>query len=231
MKRDFDWQQLGEIPDPFSAASPTLAPAPSAELRAAMGASPTRDRRRAWRLGALLIAIVYEVVAVGAYGLRPDVSTLPAWQLAVGFLVPAVAASLALGAAVGSGRRGLGETPGRLRAFTLGAAVLFGVAMWLALPHVGDSAFWPHALGCMITTAVLGAVPVAFAAWVMRRSVVAAAAWHMAAMGVACGALAASAIALVCANEDASHVLVGHGTSMLVFGVLGAIAGTRFARA
>lgn len=231
MKSDFDWQQLGEIPDPFSAPSTRPAPAPPPALRAAIGPSPTRDRFRASRLAALGIAVAYEVVAIGAFKLRPDVATLPLWQLVLGFLAPAVATSLALRAAVRGGTRGLGESPERLRALTLGAPVLFALAVWLALPHLGDSAFWPHALSCMITTAVLGGVPVAFAAWSMRRSVVASAAWRTAAMGVACGALAATAISLVCANEDAAHVLVGHGTAMLVLGALGAIAGSRLARA
>ena len=233
MKSDFDWQQLGEIPDPFAAAPATPVPdGPSGELRAAVGRpSPTRERLRSLRVAALVFALGYEVVAVLAYKLRPDVASRPVWQLALGLLVPAVAASLALGAAVGRGPHGLGESPQRLRTVTLGAPALFAAAMWIALPHSGDSAFWSHALNCMITTAVVGAAPVVFAAWVMRRSVVAAAAWRSAAMGVAVGALAATAISLVCANEDATHVLVAHGTAMLVLGVLGAAAGSRFARA
>jgi hypothetical protein len=232
MKSDFDWQQLGEIPDPFAAAAARPAPRePSAAIRAAMGPSPARGRVRSLRVAALAIAVVYEVAAVAAYRLRPDMASLPAWQLALGLLVPAAVALCAFGAAVRDGDRGLGESPVRLRALTLGAPALFAFATWMALPHRGDPAFWSHALDCMLTTAVLGAVPVVFAAWVMRRSFAAAAGWRAAAMGVACGALAATAISLVCASEDAGHVVVAHGAAMLVLGLLGGVAGSRFARA
>jgi hypothetical protein len=232
MKSDFDLQRLGEIPDPFAGASARLAPRPPpAEVRAAMGPSPARGRVRSLRAGAFVIAVAYEIAALAVYKVRPDVASLPAWQLALGFLIPAAGALFALGAAVRGGDRGLGESPVRLRALTLAAPTLFVLATWIALPHRGDAAFWAHALDCMVTTAVLGAVPVLFAAWVMRRSFAAAAGWRAAAMGIACGALAATAISLVCANEDAGHVLVGHGTAMLVLGLLGAIAGSRFARA
>jgi hypothetical protein len=232
MKSDFDLRQLGEIPDPFAAATGRPAPAaPSPEVRAAMGASRARGYVRSQRAAALLIAVAYEVVAVVAYKMRPGVASLPAWQLALGFLIPAAGALVALGAAVRGGVRGLGESAARLRMLTLGVPALFALATWIALPHAGDPAFWPHALDCMMTTAILGAVPVLLAAWVMRRSFVTAAGWRTALMGVACGALATTAISLVCANEDAGHVLVGHGAAILVLGVLGAIAGSRLARA
>ncbi|HSY23655.1 MAG TPA: NrsF family protein [Polyangiaceae bacterium] len=231
MKSDFDWQRLGEIPDPFATASARPAPdGPSAEVRAAMGPSPARGRVRSLRVVAFVVAIAYEAAAIAIYKPRPDMASLPPWQLALGFLVPAAGALLAFGAAVRDGERGLGESPVRLRALTLGAPTFFVLATWIALPHLRDPGFWTHAFVCMLTTAVLGSVPVLFAAWVLRRSFVAAAGWRAAAMGVACGALAATAISLVCASEDAGHILVGHGTAMLVLGLLGAIAGGRLAR-
>jgi len=52
-----------------------------------------------------------------------------------------------------------------------------------------------------------------------------------AALGVACGGLAAASMSLCCFHREMLHVLIGHGSMMLVGGVAGALLGRRFTRA
>jgi hypothetical protein len=65
------------------------------------------------------------------------------------------------------------------------------------------------------------------AGWALRHAFAAAARWRFAAAGVACGALAATTMSVVCANGNAAHVLLGHGTFMLVAGLAGWLVGER----
>jgi hypothetical protein len=67
------------------------------------------------------------------------------------------------------------------------------------------------------------------AAFAFRRAFVAASTLRSAVLGVACGALAASTMSIVCPHEGALHVLLGHGTMMVVGGILGALVGRHIA--
>jgi hypothetical protein len=227
MRSDFDWQRLGDIPDPFAGPAGAL----PANERVVLAPTPPRARVRTMRATAFAAALAYEVVIVSLFKIRPDFASLPAWLLISGLAIPSAGSALALVAALRHGPSGLGESPFRLRAFTIGAPILFAAATWLALPQVHDDAFWPHAWACFLTTGILGLGPLLLGAWAFRHAFVAAAGWRAAAVGVACGAFGATALSLVCTNESATHVLVGHGPMMLVMGLLGAIAGRKIAQA
>ena len=67
--------------------------------------------------------------------------------------------------------------------------------------------------------------------WVFRHAFVAASAWRSAALGVACGALGASTMTLACSHGEALHVIVAHGSMMVIGGGLGALLGRTIARA
>ncbi|MDP9152004.1 MAG: hypothetical protein M3O36_18935, partial [Myxococcota bacterium] len=78
------------------------------------------------------------------------------------------------------------------------------------------------ALGCMATTAALAGVPAIAAGWAYRHAFVGSG-WRTATLGVACGALAAATMSIACSVGSVLHVLVGHGSMMLAFGLLGAL--------
>jgi hypothetical protein len=227
MKSDFDFQRFVDIPDPFAEPADAIAP-PARELPAGYG--PTRSDVRAARMAALGGAFAYEVLGLILLRTRPDLASMPVWSLALGLMIPAAAAGIALGAATRTGDEGLGEPVRRLAALAIGTPVLFAAATLLVAPnslasYTHDDAFWQQARSCIVTSAMLGAGPLLLGAWAVRRAFVAAARWRAAALGVACGALAAAMLSLVCPNGNAFHVLVGHGTMMIVMGLAGAIVG------
>ncbi len=229
MKSDFDLQRFVDIPDPFADAAESIAPPPR-EFPSRYG--PTRSDVRATRMAALGGAFAYEVLGLMLLKTRPDLVSMPVWSIAVGLMIPAAGAGIALGAATRTGDEGLGEPVGRVAALAIGAPVLFAAATLLVAPnslasYARDDAFWQQARSCIVTSAMLGAGPLLLGAWAARRAFVAAARWRAAALGIACGALAAAMLSLVCPNGDAFHVLVGHGTMMIVMGLAGALVGRR----
>ncbi len=229
MNDDHDMSRLAEIGDPFAndAGAPTRPP-----VSKALAPSPTRARVRAIRAIAFVSAFVYDAGWVIAKESRPDLMTLPWPVIALGLAIPLAAASLALGAATQPGARGLGLSAARIAALATAAPAVFVVATLLVAPPAGeDDLFWRHVLGCMAVTATLAVGPLGLGLWAFRRAFVAASAWRMAAVGVACGSLAAATMSLACPISAAWHVVLGHGTVMLVSGVAGALIARVFARA
>jgi hypothetical protein len=227
MNDDLDLQRLQEIPDPFAPSElpPSMAPFPR-------GASPTRaDRARRSVLTAAVV-LAYEVGWVVVVERRRDIATIPAWSLALGLLIPLAASTLAFGAVSARGRRGLGLPASWLAVLCALAPVLFG-ALTLATspPDTDTGRFWDLAVRCMGVTMLLTAVPLAMGAWVFRHAFVAASTWRTAALGGACGGLAAATMSLACWHSGALHIVVGHGTMMLVGGAAGALLGRRITRA
>ena len=227
MSDDLDLQRLAEIPDPFAGRSrrplPPEVPPP--------GASPTRRDVRRKRAIAAAAAVAYEVGWVLVVERRRDLGQLPAWAIALGLVIPLAAAGLALLAVTSAGRRGLGAPASWLAGLTLMPPVLFAAATVATNPlDVGEGHFWNLAVRCMGVTALLTAGPLAMGALVFRHAFAAASVWRTAALGVACGALAAATMSLACGHGGALHAIVGHGTLMLVGGVVGALLGRRITR-
>jgi len=227
MNDDLDLRRLAEIPDPF--AGPRREPAPVKAPPS--GASPTRGDVRKKRAIAAVAALAYEAGWVLVVERRRDLGQLPTWAIAIGLVVPLAAAALALVAVTGAGRRGLGAPASWLAGLTLMPPTLFAVATVLTNPlDTGEGHFWNLAVRCMGVTALLTAGPLALGALVFRPAFAAASVWRTAALGVACGALAAATMSLACWHGGALHLIVGHGTLMLVGGVAGALLGRRVTR-
>jgi hypothetical protein len=216
---DFDIG-LGGIPDPFAQAVGEAVPAP-----APRPASPSasRSRRRALRLAAACGAGLYEAAGVAFFKTRPDLSTAQTALVALELALPLALGTIVLVLAAKGGRLGLGEPTIRLAAWVIGAPVLFGLVTVAFFPTdlVGE-AFWSRTETCFLVTAILAAGPLLLGALALRSAFVSAAGWRTAAMGIASGALAASTMALVCPVDGTLHVLLGHGTMMLVMGLVGA---------
>jgi hypothetical protein len=227
MTDELDLERLEGIPDPFAdAGSSASAGAPALPATA----SPTRADVRRRRVAAAVAAALYEVAWVALVEHRHDLGSLPAWSLVLGLAVPLGAAALALGAASGSGRLGLGAPARWLALLCVAAPVLFAVVTLVTSPHDEDGPFWSLAGRCMAVTALLTAPPVALAVVAFRRAFVAASAWRTAALGIACGALAAATMSLVCWHAGGLHIVVGHGALMVVAGAVGALLGRSVTR-
>lgn len=222
MSDELDLDRLAEIPDPFPEAGTRP---PSATHRILAVHSPTRASVRRIRSGAAVIAVLYDA-AWPLVRRRADMGSIPFALLARELAIPLVAATMAAGVFGRWDRTGLGDRKAIL-ALVIGSPALFAIATAVTLPHVDVDRFWVHTVSCMLVTAILAAGPVVVGVYAFRRAFATLSVWRTAGLGVASGALAAAAIALACPISDAWHVLVGHGTMMLLAGALGAVLGRR----
>ena len=239
MNDDPDFARLATIGDPFadeanapvrSADSPRL-PDGGANGAKAQGAPPTRARVRATRRVAFAAALLFEVAFVALDPHRRPLEDASPLELIVGLAIPLAAATVAFMAATQRGPRGLGLPAGAMTLGTLMAPALFVVATLAGAPEATtDPTFWRHAAGCASVTAILALGPLALALWSFRRAFAASAPWRTAALGMAAGALAAGAMSLACPITGALHVLLGHGTMMLVAALAGAWLAPAFSR-
>jgi hypothetical protein len=111
--------------------------------------------------------------------------------------------------------------------------LLFALAMILFSSRMTDetSPFADRAARCIAVACVLTLPPVAALGVIFRRAFVTASAWRVAALGVACGALGASTMGVACIHSEAMHVVVAHGSMIIVGGIAGAWIGRFVARA
>lgn len=227
MKPEFDLRRLEEIPDPFagdvqtsSLAFETLPPA------------PTRRELRTRRALAAVGALSYEALLVAMMGVRPDLSDVPRSALVLGLAAPLIAARLALSIGARSGPRGVGLPAGHVAAFLLLPLASFVLGALLSQKTarvVPDDMFWSANFVCITGIMMLALGPLVLAVVAYRRSFAAVARWRTAALGVASGAFAAAAMELSCPLDGRLHVLVGHGTPLVVGGLVG-LALARFTR-
>jgi hypothetical protein len=225
---DFDLDRIRDVPDPLEGAGAwPLPPRPAGP--AVLPPSPTRAAVAALRTKALVAAVVYELVWIAVMNKRADLSTLPPARLLFELGVPLAASLLALAAAVGSGKDGLGEPKGKLMTLALLSPAIFVASTLFVSPaDVDTDGFWAHAVRCLLWTGLYSAGPLVLAAWAFRHAFPASPAWRTAALGLACGAIGAATMSLVCSVGSPAHVLVGHGGIMLLAGIAGALVGRRF---
>jgi hypothetical protein len=229
MKHDFDFDRLGDIPDPL--ADVALAPLP-AQKRAPTVRPATRAAVARTRMLALAGAVACQGVWLALFNKRADLATVPRATLFAEVAIPAVAGAIALVAAIAPGERGLGEAKERLAPAALFAPVLFALATWGArVTDVDTESFAWHATRCFLVTSLFTLIPAVLAAWAFRRSFAAAPAWRSAALAMACAGLGAATMGLVCATGTVLHVIAGHVTVMVVAGIVGALVGGRFGEA
>jgi hypothetical protein len=225
---DLDLDRLAEIPDPFASA----AKAPERRvIPAQLPPSPGRARVRTLRVVALAGALLCEVAWVALVERRPDLASALSSRLVLGLAIPLATAALAFAAVTRRGAAGLGETKARVVTLAIGAPVWFAAATVVLSPtEAPDELFWIHAAKCIGVTALLTLGPLTFGVLSFRRAFAMGSTWRGAALGVASGALGAATMALVCPIGSASHVLLGHGTMMVVAGAVGAILGRHLCR-
>jgi hypothetical protein len=227
MNDDRELNRLLEIGDPFAdEASGPLRPMTSMPP----GPSRTRAGVRTMRAIAFAAALLYDAAWLALRETRPDLPSLPLSTLAVGLGIPLAAGTIALGAAARRGERGLGLSATHVAALAMAAPALFVVATLLVSPAGGGDLFFHRAMGCASATAILALGPLGLGLWVFRHAFAAGATWRAAAVGIACGALAAATISLHCPISTAWHVIVGHGTIMLIAGLAGAWLGRSVTR-
>jgi hypothetical protein len=219
MSDPFDITRLRDIPDPYGS-NMAVPPAP------ARPPSPTRSQVRRTRALALAGALAYEAAWIAH--LRVHIASRSPWSVGMELLLPLSVGLAAYFAATRSGRHGLGEETTRLAWLALGLPLGFAAftsLAWPADPH--DGAFWQHALGCMISGALLASGPLLLAAFSFRRGFASASVWRTAALGVACGGLAVASLSVVCPVATAGHLIVGHGAAFAAAGLAGALLGRR----
>jgi hypothetical protein len=229
MGRELDAIALDAVPDPL----PGLADLPLLPRRASPPARPaTRSAVARSRMLALAGALLYELAWLGVLNKRGDLHSVGGRTLFVETAIPVVAAVAGLAAGAASGSRGMGVPKARIAAWALAVPAFFAVATVVGGPHDIDAeSFWSHGLRCFVLTALFSVGPLALAAHAFRRAFVAVPAWRAAALGAGCAALAATTTSLVCSTGNAAHVLVGHGTMILVAVGLAALLGRRIAQA
>jgi hypothetical protein len=221
---------LARVPDPFAGDDGELPPPPPLPASVA----PTRAQHRGRLLAAVVIAVVFQGLWVATASHRVALDSVGAGPLAVGLGVPLVAAGLAWWVATTRGRNGLGSSATWLAGVVALAPLLFLVTTLVVAPPDQDAsavAFLDRAVRCVGASVALCAVSLGLLAYAFRHAFAAASSWRTAALGVACGALAAATMSLACFHREAMHVLVGHGSMMLVGGLVGALIGRRFTRA
>lgn len=229
MNDDLDLTRLAQIPDPFATAAEAPDVPPS---KAARPPSPTRPDVRRSRAIVGLVVLIFEAGWVAFVERRPDLPSLPPWTIVAGLAVPLLAGLLAFGAVSGRGRKGLGVPVWALASLATLSPLLFAaITLVVNPPEPPGEPFWNFALRCMGLTAFLVSVPAALGVYAFRHAFPAASSWRTAALGVACGAVGAAIMSLVCPHGGALHVIVGHGSMMIVFGVAGALLGRRITRA
>jgi hypothetical protein len=225
---ELDLERLREIPDPYAGAPAR----PQPPLHMPETPSATRATYRRNRMLALLGVALYEAGWLVVVERRADLGALSGRAIAVGLAIPLVAAAIALLPVRTRGRRGLGAPVTTLVALAVLAPLVFGVATLASSPPdpPGD-AFWNLALRCMAVSALLTAGPLVLASVAFRHAFAAAPEWRTVGLGVACGAVGAATMSLACIHSGALHVVVGHGATMLLGGVLGGLIGARLTRA
>jgi hypothetical protein len=222
---------LSRVPDPYAG---DAAPLPSPPVLPA-GAAPTRAEHRRHLLVAIAIALLFQaaLIAVAKHRTTLDDALVPG-HLVFGLGVPLLAMGLAWWAATRPGRGGLGSSAAVLAVVITVAPVLFALTTLAVAPPDPDASTWAmldRAGRCAALAGLLCAVSLALLAFAFRHAFVAASTWRTAALGVACGGLAAASMSLCCFHREMLHVLIGHGSMMLVGGVAGALLGRRFTRA
>lgn len=219
MNPQFDPKDLLDIPDPFAADDGAHLRVPDVD---ALPPASTRSRTRTLRVGAIGVAVAYEAALIGKMGLR-DKASLSSGIIGYGVVLPLVSAGIALAVLQKSARRAR-----VLATFAVGVVVFLVTTLLARAP--GDESV-PGTVGCIIGGVMMAAGPVLLAIFSMRHAFVMGATWRTAALGLASGLIGAAATRLYCPNDAFAHVLIGHGTPILLAVLAAAALGPRFTRA
>ena len=213
---------FAEIPDPGTAPGPTRSPIP---IRASTG-SPARSSLRNRRLAALTASAAWLSTHLAVYGVRSDLRGLPVSYVAAQVLLPFLIAVSSLVLALSSGKLGLGRKIGSIVGLSvLGPAAFCVLALGAPPPSTAD-ADAASALGmlvCFDITVAWTAVPLIAAGLALPGVFASGVRWRSALLGAAVGLFAGATMNLHCANVAPLHMLMGHGSPVLVATLLGAL--------
>lgn len=226
---DFDLRRFDDIPDVLAPAEREADAAPRMAPRATTSAAgPSRARVRRQRAAAFVASLAWLVWQVITLGPRTDTAKLGIAYPVAQIALPAVLGAVALGVALWPSRDGLGAGAASVRGVAvLSMLAMTAVALFFPLPFAytppGLFGFLQWVLICADIVAVMGVLPLALAAVVLRRSFVTAATEKSAAIGVACGLGAVTAMHLHCENLQPAHMVLGHMVPAAVLAVAGAL--------
>lgn len=214
-----------DVPDPVRrAARPSAPPQPPAEP------SPTRGQRRAWAVLGAAIATLWVVLATWSLGPRGDLGSVGVLsELGLWLLAGLTAFVIALH----PGPRGLSLGVRALLVGLLLVPIVFVAVAIAWSTGVPDVPFgWSTLGGCVVLSTAMTAVPLLVVVLLFRRSFVTAASLRLAVLGGLAGFLGTLGCHAHCPAAHAlSHVVLGHGASILVGATLGAILGALRGRA
>jgi Negative regulator of sigma F len=228
-----DLSFLKDIPDPVAAeASGSEA---SERLRRTLPTAPTRSTAQRRRTAALGVSLAWLVCHLVAFGVRQDMSQLPAGYIAAQVGLPILFGASCLVVALAPGRLGLGIGVGIVGTMAvLGPLSFWLLAVGMPVPHAPGSSpfgFWLGSLLCLDITLSWAAAPLLLLALSSRRAFPAHAAGRSALLGAALGLLSGGAINLHCSNVEPWHMAAGHGVPVLIAALLGAFLVVRWTRA
>jgi hypothetical protein len=213
-----DLPDFSDVPDPARSRRAVVSPV-------RLGPAPTRADLRRARWLALLVVAGWALAQLAALGLRFDWEKLPFSYVALTLLLPLALGVLGLFVAVQPGPLGLGAPRGMsLALIVLGPLSVIGTALLLPEPYAGGLAGGGRAI-FMCGNLALGwaAVPILAAALALRNTFAAGAVWRSALVGTACGVGAAVAAQLRCPVTGVWHIVLAHGSVVVVAALLGAL--------
>lgn len=200
--------------------------------------SAPRAQTQRRRLAALALSLGWLCTHLAVYGIRQDFARLPAEYVALQIFLPALLGAVSLLLAVAPGKLGLGLAVGVVSALVvLGPLSFWLCAGLLDTPYrvpdalLQSGRFWLGALVCLDLTLAWAAAPLLLAAFALRRAFPSSARWRSGLVGSALGLLSGAAINLHCPNVDQGHMLLGHGTPIIVAALVGGLVVARWSRA
>ncbi len=222
--RDFEPNSFGAIPDPLVEVPELPSPGFVPNER------PTRDEMKRRRHLALLLGAGWMAGQLVVFGVRDDFAAVPAHHVLALVAGPVIGTGVCLVAAFSGGRRGTGVRVAALVALVLAfptALLLLG----FALSSDAQRGTLEDAAHCFNVMLAWTAVPLAAAAFALRRSFVGRSGLRSALVGLGAGLAAAAAMNLHCSFSDAVHMTLGHGLAVVLAGAAGALGLERALRA
>ena len=193
------------IPDPFE--KELDAPIPAIDP-ARLGSGIARPQLRAQRLAALVLVFAYEAVLLAIFGVRPDLADVPSSYLFLAAAAPVFAGVFAWWISVDH-RRPWAATALVLAAFAA-AQIAASAIDW---PARFEAWRW---MRCMGLSALFASAPLLVVVFVFRHAFASQSAARTAVLAAVTAVFAASVLRLHCPNDLLLHVLLSHGTPVLV---------------
>jgi hypothetical protein len=220
-----------DIPDPIASRETE----PARPMPPPQAPSPTRGAAKSRRMLVLAAALVWPLILRLGFGLRPDIQERLSFVLGQAALFAVLLVAVLL-IAILPGRRGLGGPVARIRLAAMVAPIFFVVVGLFWLPAGAPGSFgemgpWAAVIACA-SLGLLVALPILLIAlWALERAFPSASAWRGAALGAAVGLVGSIALTAHCPSQFGGHVALAHGLPIIVAALLGAVLGSKVARA